>query len=230
MASVSGDEIFLVEAMEACLAFPTLAVDDTGSKPILRGDLQVIDSNGHEWGRYEIEIHPSPEFPARYPALYETSGKIPRIGDWHIYEDTGACCVNVLPAEILRCRRGITVTEYIQEEVIPYLFNQTHRRVEGYYVNGEYGHGLIGVYEFYRDLFGKSHGILRMIELMREVTRLEKPQRTSTCFCGSGQKYRHCHKTAFEACTAIGREVVAADADRLERVIPSLLAAGSGLL
>ena len=230
MASIGGDKIFLIQAMDACRAFPTLAVDDTGSKPILKGDLPVIDSNGQEWERYRIEIHPSPEFPTRYPTLYEISGKIPRIGDWHVYEDTGACCVNVLPAEILRCGRGITVTEYIQEEVIPYLFNQTHRRVEGYYVNGEYGHGLIGVYEFYRNLFGKDQGVLRMIALMREVIRLKKPQRTSTCFCGSNQKYRHCHRTAFEVCAGIGAATVAADADRLEQIIPILLSAGTARL
>lgn len=171
--------------------------------PIIAGDIDIVDKYGKLWDSYSIEIHCSERYPYRYPDLFETSNKIPKIGDWHIYENTLTCCVTIPPKEIIRCRNSITLLEYMDEEVIPYFFNQTHRRVEGYYANGEYSHGAKGLYEYYSEAT-KIKYVKDLISFMTYVGRTNKPDRTSKCFCGSGKKYRKCHKDAYEAIKDIG--------------------------
>lgn len=209
--------IFLDQATEVTREFPSLTLDQVDDKPFLKGELAVVDYNGRHWDKYTVEIHPSDEFPQRFPLLYETGGKIPKIGDWHVYEDVLYCCIKIEPAEIIRCKKGITLAEFIREEVMPYLFNQTHRRVEGYYVNGEYGHGVHGIFEFYRDLLRTGDDVHRTVLLMRYIALVDTPQRTSACFCGSGLKYRHCHRDAFKKCKEIGENIVGAHAEMIDR-------------
>lgn len=210
-----GYEQFETELADAIRAFPTLQITVKNAKQILAGTLAIIDSEGKHWEDYNIEIHCCDEFPKRFPILFETSNKIPKIGDWHIYEDTLSCCVKVIPEEILRCKEGITVTEYIREEVLPYLFNQTHRRVEGYYVNGAYSHNEFGIYEFYAALLKTGNDIRRTVQLMEYIAMHEKPLRTSRCFCGNGQKFRHCHREAFNTLKKIGDDIVQVHAQKI---------------
>lgn len=177
------------------------------SKPIISGIIEIIDKNGKFWDDYTIEIHCSEDYPNRYPYLYEISNKIPKIGDWHIFEDTLSCCVTIPPKEILRCKKGITLLEYIDEEVMPYFFNQTHRRVEGYYANGEYSHGVKGLYEYYSELF-KINDVKELVRLMVWICKSPKPDRRSICFCGRNIKYRHCHKKVYEDMVSMGKDIL----------------------
>jgi hypothetical protein len=170
----------------------------------LAGDLDLIDDTGKLWETYQIEIHYAEGFPRRFPWLYEIGGKIPKIADWHVYEDTLTCCIKVEPAEIIRCLQGITITEYIKEEVLPYFFNQTHRKLEGYYVNGEYGHGLSGICQFYSEELNTGDDLKKMLRLMHFIATHERPDRTSMCFCGSRAKFRHCHRVSYDRLKSIG--------------------------
>jgi hypothetical protein len=199
-----GYEQFTSQLKEAITVFPSLYEAISENKKILKGSLPVVDREGKHWEDYDIEIHCPGNFPYEFPILYETSGKIPKIGDWHIYENTLSCCVKVHPEEILRCKKGITVTEYIQEEVLPYLFNQTHRRVEGYYVNGEYAHGAAGLFQFYAGILKTGTDIELTLQLMNFIATHERPSRTSFCFCGQKIKFRNCHRDAFDKLKAIG--------------------------
>lgn len=201
-------EQFISELPDAIGAYPSLYESTVGDKKILKGWLPIVDEDGKHWEDYSIEIHCSEKYPYEFPVLYETSGKIPKIGDWHIYEDTLSCCVKVHPEEILRCKNGITLTEYIKEEVLPYLFNQTHRRIEGFYVNGEYSHGQIGIYEFYADILKTSANIQLTLKLMNYIATHNRPGRTSLCFCGQKIKFRHCHREAFDKIKEIGDDAI----------------------
>jgi hypothetical protein len=201
-------EIFVEQLAEAERIYPKLKRKLTNGGYVLAGQLDIVDSNGKLWDSYQIEIRYEEGFPYRFPSLYETNDKIPKIGDWHIYEDTLSCCVKVKPAEIIRCVNGITITEYIKEEVLPYFFNQTHRRLEGYYVNGEYGHGLAGIYQFYSEELRTGKDIQRTLRLMHFIATHHRPDRTSKCFCGSGLKFRNCHREIFDRLKLIGEQVL----------------------
>jgi hypothetical protein len=103
------------------------------------------------------------------------------------------------------------VREFIAEEVLPYLFNQTHRKVEGYYVNGEYSHGLFGTYEFYAHLLGTGNNVELTMWLMRFIAGSDRPGRTSGCFCGSGRKFRSCHREAYDKLRILGKKKLEED-------------------
>lgn len=199
---------FISQLAEAQENFPALTQVEVDGKIHLRGIVSVVDKEGKHWEDYEIEIHCTDNFPKEFPRLFEISGKIPRIADWHIYEDTGSCCTKIPPEEIFRCHKGITVTEYIKEEVIPYFFNQTHRRVEGYYINGEYSHGGKGLLEYYTKELKTGSNFKLTLDLIRFIATEEKPHRTSFCFCGKKEKFRHCHKAAFEKLKPLGIDVL----------------------
>lgn len=204
-----GYEKFINELPDAIATYPSLCeCVIEGNEKILKGWLPIVDKEGRHWEDYSVEIHCSKNYPHTFPILYETSGKIPKIADWHVYEDTQSCCVKVQPEEILRCKNGITLTLYIKEEVIPYLFNQTYRRIEGHYANEEYSHGVMGIYEFYDDILKTNHNPLHTLNLMNYIATHHPPSRTSMCFCGRKIKYRHCHKKVFEKIKFMGDKII----------------------
>lgn len=212
-----GYKMFNDQLEAAIAAFPSLSVAVVADKNFLKGTLPVVDSDGKHWEDYDIEIHCSEDFPLRFPVLFETSGKIPRIADWHVNEDSHSCCVKVLPEEIIRCKKGITLTEYIQKEALPYLFNQTHRRVEGYYVNGEYSHGTIGFYEFYSTALKTDNDVRLTLQLMNFIATHDRPSRTSKCFCGSKEKFRYCHRDAFDTIKEVGNNFILSHANDIAK-------------
>lgn len=203
-----GYDKYVSQLLEAQEFFPSLKEIKVNGKLVLRGVISIVDRDGIHWEDYEIEIHCTEHFPKEFPRLFEVSGKIPRIADWHVYEDTGSCCTKIPPEEILRCQKGITVAEYIKEEVFPYFFNQTHRRVEGYYINGEYSHGGKGLLEYYSKELKTGSDYNLTLELFRFIATHDKPHRTSYCFCGKKEKFRHCHKGAFEKLKILGFEIL----------------------
>jgi len=199
-------EIFCNQIPEAVERFPKLkqACDDAG-KIYVRGEIDIIDKEGNFWESFEVEIHHVDGFPFRFPSVFEVGGKIPRIADWHIYQDTLTCCLTVPPLEIIKCRNGITLLDFIQSEVLPYFSNQTHRRVEGFYVNGEYSHGHHGILEFFEAELQTSGDTRKTIDLLFKIANIEKPSRTADCFCGKKNKYRKCHRDAYSKLILIGK-------------------------
>ena len=177
--------------------YSKLAIAESGGEKILKGALDVVDNDGRIWDTYQIEIHSSEEYPYLFPKLFETGNSFPKIVDWHVYEsDDKSCCVDVTPNEILICKKGLSVLEYIQRFAIPYLANQTYRKREGYYLYGEYSHGILGRIEFYQSKL-KAQSFLQLIQMIVLILKGYKPARTAICpFCHKS-KFRKCHKQAF---------------------------------
>jgi hypothetical protein len=221
-----GDhEVFESQIDQVCETFPKLrrSISSDGTT-IVKGELHVIDEQGKLWETYQVEIHPRDGFPFRFPYVFETGGKIPRIADWHIYDDTQSCCIAVEPEEYLVCKKGISLTGFIKDEMLPYFFNQTHRRVLGFYANGEFSHGISGIYEFYDEIL-KTKGVVReTIRLMLQIADTDKPGRTHDCFCGSKEKFRRCHKAAYEKLSQLGRDMIYQHANRFAKAIDTSVA------
>jgi hypothetical protein len=192
---VNGMSLFRAEAIQVRDAFPSLSFLEQDGKPIVAGELELIDAEGVNRGSYFIEIHSVEEYPYRFPFVFETGRRIPRNIDWHIFEGDGHCCLKNQPEEILLCKAGITLLVFIEKEVKPYFFNQLFREKHGYFLL-ERSHGLLGELEFFIDLF-KTKDLLTLYELMSFVAKRIEPGRTENCFCGSKEKYRRCHREAY---------------------------------
>jgi hypothetical protein len=176
--------------------FTKLIIEVSEGEQFLTGELDIVDSTGKLWDTYSVELKGSVKYPQTFPKLFETGDAFPKIVDWHVYEDDKSCCVDVIPNEIILCKDGLQVVDYIQRFAISYLANQSFRKREGYYLYGEYSHGIFGRIEFYQSkLKAKSPAdLLKMFEL---IIRGYNPERTAFCpFCYK-VKFRKCHRDAF---------------------------------
>jgi hypothetical protein len=202
MGNLAVSNLFDSEMAAVVEKYPKLSIIDANGIPILTGEIDLIDEFGDHRDTYSIEVHPVSTYPQRFPYVFETGGRLPRNVDWHVFESDGHCCIKVEPEEILICKRGITLLSFIEQQVIPYFFNQTFRRINGYFIN-ERSHGLLGVMEYYQQLFDEKN-ISTILRLMHFILRGEEPNRVSLCFCGSGKKYRKCHKGPYKLLHEIG--------------------------
>lgn len=188
--------------------YPSLTIKSNGGCKYLKGILDIKSDDGVSYGSFAIEIHSSPLFPQRYPILYEVGGDIPCSIDYHKYHDN-SLCLDVEVNEIVRCRHGITVCEFIKEIAIPHLANQQHKKIYGKYVD-EYRHGIQGIADFYTELFGTTDKNI-WAKGVHSVLIAPKPHRNSICYCGSGKKYKYCHYMAEQKLSLIGKQKLLED-------------------
>jgi hypothetical protein len=205
--------IFRQQIAEAAKVYPELKVSVRDGIELLSGIFRVIDDEGKEWNNFEIQIRFSEAFPYRFPQLVEIGGKIPKIADWHIYPN-GACCITIPLLELVNCRNGITVLQFIQDHVKPHLFNQAHRIEKGYYAHQEFAHGAYGVFEYYQELFNEKD-VEKIIGYLKALKSTEFGKKT-TCFCGRKAKFRKCHPEVFKTFKLIPGNFIDDEISRLE--------------
>lgn len=186
-------------------------LQDNDGLSFLRGILDISNDNNEIVGHFLIEVRCSEKFPFRFPILFETGGEIPNGADWHKYNN-GSCCITVLANEILICKNGIVVALFIEKYAIPYFANSIHKKQTEVYKNGEYAHGIKGVSQFYESLMKTSDHDL-WIQYFKNVFRGLKIEsgRNNFCFCGSGDKFKHCHLEVFNNLLQIGEKQVLSD-------------------
>lgn len=196
--------IYCSQLEEVLIKYPNLSIVEKGGMRILKGILDIPNDEKYIIGSYLIEIHFTNGFPFRFPKLFEKGEAIINHIDWHKFSDD-SCCITVLPDEILKCKAGISVLEFIEKYCFSFLANHIYRKVEGKYINGEYGHGRDGISEFYSDLF-KTTDTKLWKEYFHHVFKqaVFSTSRNDFCFCGSNSKYKKCHKIIFDTMRDIG--------------------------
>lgn len=183
--------------------FRKLSIIESEGEKILKGELDIIDTSGVLWDTYHIEIKGSENYPYCFPKLFETANAFPKIVDWHVYEfNDKSCCIDVPPNELIICKDGLNVVDYIQRFVIPYFANQSFRVREGYYLYGEYSHGILGRIEFYQKKL-KAKSPAELISMFDLIIKNFNPARTAYCpFCPK-IKFRKCHRNVFRELTNV---------------------------
>jgi hypothetical protein len=211
-----GYRIFCSQLHSVLEKYPNLKECMFGSEKGLKGILDIPDDKGRIIGSFLIVIRFSNNFPYQFPILYEVGGDIPNNPNWHKYEDE-SCCITVAPDEILKCKQGLSALKFIESYAIPYFANQIYRRETSLYKNGDYAHGLQGIFQFYEENLGNN--IAQWINCYDFA--FTKPtnsmNRNSICFCGSQQKYKRCHLQAVDFLKLIGQEQVCHDFNILFR-------------
>ena len=198
-----GYDLFVRQLDEACVDFPNLRIKSKAGRQYLKGSVDIKNSEDVVVCSYLIEVHFVEKFPYRFPKLFEVGDDIPREADWHKYPD-GSCCITVEPDEILRCKFGISVSDFIKKYAIPYLANQYHRKHFGKYLN-EYAHGKYGLIEYFTELM-KTDDRALWNEYIYYALGIKKvdTERNEQCLCGSGVKFKKCHIPVFEDIRKIG--------------------------
>lgn len=191
---MSAYELFRTHAEEVLPNYNGLSLaDNKEGVPELSGVIS-LEQSGVIVDSYSIRIVPTKDYPLWFPNVFETENRIPCNTDWHVHKDSHFCLCTV-PEEMLKCKKGYALTQFIEHEVKPFLYNQTHRRKYGYFIN-ERSHGFKGELEYYRDVL-HLNDVVDIARFFRFVLQRKEPGRTAICFCGSGMKYRKCHKDAY---------------------------------
>lgn len=194
---------FIEEAKQVNKEYKGLNIREINGAVVLEGSIHLCEGD-EILDTYQLQIHASEKYPFSFPFVYETGGKLPINIDWHVYEDTGRCCIKIPPEEKLICKGGISLLGFLKNELVPYLFNQTFRRENGYYIN-ERSHGTKGLIEFYGEKLS-TRNVSVIIKLLGFIIYNTEPNRVARCFCGKHEKYRKCHREAFRFLSGISKE------------------------
>lgn len=197
-------DLFCRQISELSDDYPNLEVKQNGGLKYLKGVLDIPNDCGQILGSFLIEIHFSHLFPYRFPLLFETGGDIKNTAEWHKYPN-GQCCITVTPDEIVKCKYGISIKEFIKVYCISFFANHHHRLLKGVYKNGEYAHNHEGIKQFYQGLF-KTENINTWFSYIHHVF-IKKEfilGRNDLCICHSQLKYKNCHLKIFNEMADIG--------------------------
>lgn len=195
--------LFNNQLLDTVKTYPNLKIKHMEASNVLKGILDIPDDSGNIVKSFMIEIHYQEGFPYMFPKLYEVGNEIPPLPDWHKYEDN-SCCITVEPLEILYCKNGIDIKNFINKIAVPYFANQFHKILTGFYKK-EFSHGIQGLKECYTEIF-KTADVYQWIEVFEYAFGIRKLNIKSNekCFCGSNLLFRQCHEIIFNNLVVIG--------------------------
>ncbi|MEM0577797.1 hypothetical protein [Flavobacterium polysaccharolyticum] len=193
---MKGYTIFVEQITDVIKKHKELSYKNDDGIPCVFGSFNLTDQYGAIEDSYQIEIKCVPNYPNSFPLVFETGGRIPKNVDWHIFEATGNCCIASPPEEIIICNSGITLLSFIDNQVKNYFYSQIYRNQNGYFLK-ERSHGNKGWIEFFEETF-MTDNIFNIEFGLIQIIEGKKIDRVSICFCGSGKKYRKCHKKSYD--------------------------------
>ncbi len=139
---------------------------------------------------YSIKIAFPFDYPNSLPIVISDSEDIEKNIDLHIYSD-GSCCLCLPHLEQFYFKKGSSINVFIDNLVKPFFANQAYYKITGKWLNGEYSHGLKGIYEFYSEVFecSDTYSILQLLYLSIKSA----PNYNKKCYCGSNKSIKKCH-------------------------------------
>ncbi len=202
---------FCKDFNEVIERYPNLRVKESNGIKYFKGIVDIPDENGNIVGSFLMELHWQKGYPYRFPLLFEVGGMIPNEADWHKYSNSG-CCITVEADEILICKNGIHLLEFMKKHAIGFFANFIFKNVTGNYKNGDYGHGGMEIAQFYSHLL-KTNDAKLWLQYFKNVFEnlAYNKDRNNLCFCNSGKKYKCCHDIVFDKLNDIGKEQVLKD-------------------
>lgn len=138
---------------------------------------------------YSVEMRFPAEFPAEFPSVFETGGRIPE--DFHKLED-GSFCLAAPTAIKLGLNAGMTLAQFVEAFVVPYLFSFSSFERTGSMPYGELEHGKEGLRQHFATLFGVDDRVVAL-EFVRLTSLKKRRANKVACPCGSGRRLGRCH-------------------------------------
>lgn len=157
----------------------------------LRGTFRVLDPAGRAIDFFSIEVELAHDHPGSVPTVRELAGRIPRILDRHIADETGRACLGV-PEEITALwNHSNSLAEFMHGPVNQFFLGQVHYEVNGTFPFGERSHGDAGIAEYYCEQLGVSN--FRSIVGAIDIACGSEMLIDQGCYCGSKRALAVCH-------------------------------------
>lgn len=189
------------QVQEILKRFPELKLSKIENDILVSGKININCEylNEHIIDEYEVMIIINNNYPEKLPVIREINKRIPlRYG--HVYRD-GELCLATDDEIKLTLGENFTLSQWIDNFVIPYLFGYSYFEKYGVMPFGERSHGTTGIIEFYKDFFNvdnedKAVNFLKFIRSFKSY----KYKGHYRCPCGSGKRVRDCHKNILLKC------------------------------
>lgn len=177
--------------------FPGLTVCIVNSIPKkLSGIIEIHDDLGNYQGEFYVDIVIPDGYPNAFPQMFDSKNIFKCDPDRHMY-NTKQACLEINPQIHILAKKGVPIEHFTSHYVYPFLCAQLFYEIKGYWPSKAWSHGGAGLFQFYSTFFEMSD-IDLIVFLLEQIERKPKPCRTNDCICGSGKKYRKCHKNQIE--------------------------------
>lgn len=183
--------------------YPELDLKESNGQIRVAGNIVLKHPEIGEYDKYSVSIDFPNGYPKQFPRVTEESKRIPRIPDRHVNTDN-TLCLAVEPEEKLICKNGITFKYFLDKVLVPHLSRETYRSLSGKYEDGEYSHGVEGLWEFFSYKLKTTDKKAVVDELERMLQRSRWPGRNAQCFCGSEMKFKKCHLKKWREVMVLG--------------------------
>lgn len=202
--------------------YSTLKIQKRRDELILSGEIELIHPTEFKIiDNFSVLMEFPKAYPHCFPRVWETSKKIERVADRHVYPKEGNLCLAVTVEEQLTCRVGISTIWFIERVLIPRLAEEHVVNNGGNYAH-EFAHGLYGSLEFYSKKF-KVKAPFLVIELLKRIREYDFPKHYDGCPCGSGRKFKRCHKILFTDLHRLGHTFLTSEIHKMEQLLRLML-------
>lgn len=144
---------------------------------------------------FRLKIRVPDNFPRDLPITFETGGRIPATGEYHVNSD-GSLCLGSPLRLLCELDRQPTLSGYAANCLVPYLFATSVKlKNGGPFAFGELPHGTAGALNDYADMMGLDDGE----QAWRALKYLGMKKRRANklpCPCGCGQRLGACRFNA----------------------------------
>ena len=202
--------------------YPKLKIIEENGNFSLSGEVDILHPIEKKCiDTFSVDISFPERFPRCFPRVVETSGKIERIPDRHIFVNDGfRLCFTVIVEELLKCRNGITTRFFLDNVLVPRLAEEYLVNNGGKYTH-EFAHGNLGDFQFYFQEF-KTENPNEVIRYLKMILQGGFPKHYALCSCGSGVKFKKCHRKNFEELKSIGDRFIIFEIEKLEKFIEAV--------
>lgn len=200
---MSGNEVEH-DLNEVITSYPLLTPFHEGGKQGLFGEIELKDDQGGIIEVYKVKLIFTELFPYRFPHVWEEGNLIPRIADRHVYPKTGNLCLAIEPEEIIICQYGISTIFFLDRVLLPRLAEEYEVNLGGVYQR-EYSHDHDGFWEYFQKHF-KSEDANLVMGLLGAIVSRNLPKGYEKCICGSGEKFKKCHRKSASVLFPIGQK------------------------
>lgn len=175
---------------ELATSYPSLHLfEESGRDPEVRGTFEVKGEGGRVLDTFLVRIQIPQNYPRDLPVVWEIGGRIPCLRDRHIESDGKACVL--LPDDRWRTFPvGAAFSVYLGGPLRSFFLSQTAFELTGEWPFGEWGHGGLGIVQFYQAALGTQD--LLTIALFLESLGKGAFEPFRPCPCGSDKRLGAC--------------------------------------
>lgn len=181
------------DILRAIQFYPMLRDVSTAAGYALEGFLPVNRNDGSLERAFEIRMEFTHSYPFEFPLVFELGNALIHNADWHFYGFSGQCCLMPKVQELLKCVNSLDILTFMEEVVVSYFAIQSFRLTNGFYPEGEYRHGALGILQAYMDLL-KVKDPKAVVLALGMVVFKKTPSYKSICPICSRKKFGDCHQ------------------------------------